>query len=262
MQSRIAALETQRDQQAALISELQSRMDASDKTLQQHTSLLQGLDTLGKNLDSLNQQVQGLQSDLSANDTQLAALLQDVQSLKVLELLSRSRLYLAENNPGLARQDLQAARTLLAASQPQGATPQPFPASLLVQRLDIAISNLPAYPVLALGDIDLVWEMLVTSSSGGAGSQTPIFNLSPLSEGFPLTPTPCTGFGCPTFTPTPCMSFGCPTLTPTACTGEGCPTSTATLSFTPAPSETAIIQLTPTPLPVDNTPTPTSTPTP
>jgi len=79
-----------------------------------------------------------------------------------MELLSRARLFMYQSNFGLARQDVQIARDLLAEIQPDA--PQPLARELeaVIQRLDMTLSNLPDFPVAASDDLDIAWQILLS----------------------------------------------------------------------------------------------------
>jgi hypothetical protein len=105
--------------------------------------------------------------------------------LKTMELLSRARLSLYQSNFGLARQDVQIARDLLATVQPDAPESLAEDLNAVVLRLDMTLSNLPDFPVAASDDLDIAWQILLaglpevtptasaTPSPAGTVSQTP-----------------------------------------------------------------------------------------
>ena len=66
------------------------------------------LDQINQQLGLSSQSMSSLGQQLSGGQDALAALQQDVQLLKAMELLSRARLYLSQGNYGFARADLLA----------------------------------------------------------------------------------------------------------------------------------------------------------
>jgi len=110
--------------------------------------------------------LQAMQTQLQTNlDNQksdtLAQLDQQIALTRAIELLSRSRLYLSESNFGLAQTDAAAARTLLFSLLPTIPADQANGLKVVISRLDLALSNLPAYPVVAVYDIDSAWQLLI-----------------------------------------------------------------------------------------------------
>jgi hypothetical protein len=69
--------------------------------------------------------------------------------------------------------------------------------TVAISRLDLALGNLPTYPVIAVYDIDIAWQLLV-----GGLPEAPELVVTPIiQETLPadVTPTPDQ----PTVTPTP-----------------------------------------------------------
>jgi hypothetical protein len=122
-----------------------------------------------------------------------AELQRQIDLLKSMELLSRACLFIYQSNFGLAEQDVQIARDLLAMVQPNA--PESLAADLnaVVLRLDMTLSNLPAFPVAASDDLDIAWQILLSGlpqpTPTLSETPTPAGTLSSTSE-VTLTPTP------------------------------------------------------------------------
>ena len=100
-----------------------------------------------------------LESELDASFDRLEALNERIQLLRAMELVLRARLALADNNPGLAGQDLRRARGVLAsATAPQDWAP-------IVDRLDMALSNLNTAPLVAVQDVEAAWYLMLEASA-------------------------------------------------------------------------------------------------
>jgi hypothetical protein len=137
-----------------------------------------------------------MQSELQEqNEVVSTEMERQIDLLKSMELLSRARLFLYESNFGLARQDVQIARSLLAARQPDA--PEELAAELdeVILRLDMTLSKLPNFPVAASDDLDIAWLILVS----GLPESTPTVTLTPSPAGA-ASPTP--GAADMTITPT------------------------------------------------------------
>jgi hypothetical protein len=236
--ARISSLEAQKSQQGEQIAELQARMTAAEQTLLSDASDLAKLDQFSAQLDSLDQQVRAnqaatgnLTSELQDPDSPLASLQREVQLIKVMDLVNRSRLMIDQNDPGLAKQDLAAAKTMLAAIE-KGA-----PASVvdtlggLNDRIDLALAELPDYPALATSDVDILWQMLLSGMSGMPG-EVHNFNLD------------CTAVSCSTATPSlpegitptpPLITPPSARSTPSATLPAGAPRATFTSTPTQLP---------------------------
>ena len=167
--AQVAALETQQAQSDAQITSLQTRLATAeagqakqDEAITSLTGRVQtvedGIAEHTKKLAALNEMQNTL---LASNDTSLAKMGSQIKLLKAMELLSRARLFLYQSNFGLAKQDAQLARDILAGLQE--AAPEGLTADLTeaIFRLDLVLKNLPDFPVAASDDLDLAWQVLV-----------------------------------------------------------------------------------------------------
>jgi len=141
--SEVEALQTQLD-------ETNGRIDALEKSIEAHSASLTKLDEIQATLES---EIQTSQSET------LLQLKQEVMFTRALDMLGRARLYLAQSNFGLAREDVNSARDLLAALQ---AETKDEARGQAIARLDLALGNLPAFPVVATGDLEIAWQILMS----------------------------------------------------------------------------------------------------
>jgi archaellum component FlaC len=103
-----------------------------------------------------------LQTTLENQDNEqlLNPLLLEIQTIKSLQHINRSRLYLIQNNYGLTKNELQQARYLLDTMLKIATIDQQDVILMWSARLDIAIDHLPGNPVLASEDLETIWSML------------------------------------------------------------------------------------------------------
>jgi hypothetical protein len=171
METEIASLQTQ-------LSEMKVRVDALETSVEAHTLSIQKLEGMQATLETQLQ---------NGSDAVLLELKHEVMFTRVLDILARARLYLAQSNFGLAKTDVQTARDLLAELQ---AEKNDAIFAQAISRLDLALGNLPDFPVVASGDLEIAWQIL-------------------MSGDVPPTPTPVP----PTATPEPTLE-ATPTATP------------------------------------------------
>lgn len=240
LQTRLATLEQQHTQDKETIADLQSRLGSVESSVSDQSAALKRLDQLQTQIDQLNQQLAQNEADtstlskaLQANDSPLASLQWEVKTLRAMELLNRSRLFLIENNLGLAQADIQAARQIL--SDPQALVPADQQAGLksLLSRLDLVLSSLPASPVTAADDLEIAWRQL---AAGLANNPDAAFSAI---LGSAATPTSATTpsleaslISTPVFTDTPAQ-LSTPTQANRTATSTQTPNSTS--SSTPTP---------------------------
>ena len=173
-------------------SEMSTRVSAIEKTIDAHTASIAKLDEMQATLD---------QEITTQNNSVMIALRREIKLTRTIETLARARLYLSQSNFGLAREDIQTAHDLLVELQNET---EDNVLAQTISRLDLALTNLPDFPVVAAGDLEIAWQILMTGKP--ANTTTATFTPEPLTSQT-FTPTPAAP---PTFTPTP---FELPTAT-------------------------------------------------
>lgn len=185
IQTRLATLEAGQITQSGTLAEIASGLQ----------TLEAGQTAQSESLAALEARLQTLEgADAERNDA-LADLTYQSDLLQAMELLSRARLFLYQSNFGLARSDVQAARNVLAEMQTAAPDSKQKDLTEAIFRLDLALKNLPDFPVAASDDLDIAWQILL--------------------EGYPVAPTA-------TLTPFP-TSTAAPIPTTTATTGTPTP---------------------------------------
>ena len=157
-------------------------------------------------LDGLHQQA--LQNQAALQTASSAATLesipihkleQELSLVKAMELLTRSRFLLAQNNLGLAEQDIRAARELLASMESEVYPYQVQALQNIISRLDMALSDIQQAPALVADDLEVAWQLLYAGLPGEGG----------------LTPAPGSQLQLTTSQPT-LVRTGTPTTAPNA----------------------------------------------
>ena len=146
------------------IAELESRTEtilaSSDTATAEDTELLGRLDDLAAAIDAQTARLEGLEETafgLAETDEIAAATLErELTVLKAMELMSRARLSLYQANYGLAREDVVAAREVLANLEVADET-----VAGAIDRLDVTITALPDRPVAAAADLDIAWQLIL-----------------------------------------------------------------------------------------------------
>jgi hypothetical protein len=228
LQTRLNQLETDGAAQDMKQSDLQSQVNSMRQDQSSLSESLARLDQLESEIRTLNQNETGdsrridqIQATLAAPPVEVLRLLREVQTLKVMNLLIRAQVNLAENNYGLAKTDLESARNVLLTLR--DSLPENERAGLnpWIARLDLAINELPGSPVIAAGDLEIAYQLL-------AGLILP-----PTPTPGALTPTPvpstnsdaAAATALPSATPTPAraietstLAAGTPSTTPLGAT--------------------------------------------
>ncbi|MCC7118900.1 MAG: helix-hairpin-helix domain-containing protein [Anaerolineales bacterium] len=185
------------------IAALETKLTEADQRL---SALETSLETYSASIETLEQAQTALEAQLQENnDKALLEIKQQITLTRVLDMLGRARLYLAQSNFGLAKEDAQNARDLLFALANET---NDEVLKQAVARLDLALGNLPQFPVVASGDLEIAWQILVSGEKANAAvTETATLTPEPLPS---VTTTPAVETT--TATPPPVES---PVVTPT-----------------------------------------------
>lgn len=193
------------EKNTAQINRLEANIDALQTQLDETNSRLNTLETSVETHTASIEQLTEMQAILENqlkenNDRALLELKHEVMTTRALDMLGRARVYLAQSNFGLAKEDVQSARDVLAELQSETGDEV---LSQAINRLDLALGNLPAFPVVAAGDLEIAWQILMTGVAANEVTPSPFpepfLTTTPTPAGEASTPTPPP----PTFEPTP-----------------------------------------------------------
>ena len=211
----VTDLQSRQQQTEQELSDLQTRLGTLETVQNEHdqtlTELDQRLGEIETEIDARSESLAALeriQSEIQEENEEASAELErQVNLLKSMELLSRARLFMYQSNFGLAEQDVQIARDVLSTVQEDAPEALAEDLETVLLHLDLALSNLPNFPVAASDDLDIAWQILLTGSSptptSVAGTPTAAGTLSatPNTTGT-VSPTPrVTATVQPTVTP-------------------------------------------------------------
>jgi len=231
LQARLEALAVQNDQDKETIAELKAQLakaqsagndlqKAQDTNLDRLEALQSNLDKVTATLEAMDKKVTGLeqafdrqfgdiqnmQEALKGQDTPVAALHRELQMVKTMELLTRSRMFLLNKDIGLALVDIQVARDLLIELQTGMQPSQAEAIQEIVSRLNLAIANLATVPSLADQDLEVAWQLLMRGIPSEANLEATASITTPetieVTSTATSTPTP-TPWIRPTVTRTP-----------------------------------------------------------
>lgn len=196
---------TQQDNQEQTIQTQDAAYEMVQKILTETTTLgnklfelTAALEFLEKRVDDVEDNTRELEVRLLSEDEPINQLRRDIQVLRVLEFLTRSRLYIFQSNFGLAQDELTAAKVIL--SNIDIPEDQSESATEVIDRIDAALENLPDSPDLAAGELEIVWQIL-NSRLFNSTTVDLAATSSPALSTISVTATP-PGVGTTTATPT------------------------------------------------------------
>ena len=191
LQIRLSDLETRQTESAQALAEMQGQVEVIKSAVDAQSDTLKKMESLQASLDALSA-VSAEQGALQAGyDSALADLQRQVSLSRSIEILSRARLYLSQSNFGLARADVRTARDLLSSLQLGMPSEKLTSLQGVIFWLDLALENLPTFPVVAVDEVDIAWQLLVNDLPDGTDET--LLHEQPIE-----TPTPEQPFETPT----------------------------------------------------------------
>ncbi len=182
----------------AQVADLQSQLDALNLRV---GAIEQTIETQTAGIAKLEEMQAALEKESATqNNSVMIALKREIMFTRAIETLSRARLYLSQSNFGIAKQDVQSARELISALSVDAPAYQLSALDAILARLDLALGNLPAFPVIAADDVDIAWQLMMMGLPESAADVVPTSTLAPPT--FTSTPTPFVE-ATPTVTVTP-----------------------------------------------------------
>ncbi len=145
LENEIAILQTQ-------LTEMNSRVSVIETTIEAHTASIAKLEEMQATLE---------QEISNQNNSVMTALKREIILTRAIETIARARLFLSQSNFGLAHDDVQTTRDILEKLIVDAPTYQVEALNLIIMRLDFALNNLPAFPVIAVDDVDIAWQLLM-----------------------------------------------------------------------------------------------------
>jgi len=171
-------------------NQMNDRVNALDETIQAQTVSLTRLSDMQTKLETELE---------NGNSILIQELKREVMHTRSIEFLSRARLYLSQSNFGLAREDVQSARDLLVQIQSVAPEYQLDRLDEIIAFLDLALDNLPNFPVVAVNHVDNAWQSLMNGLPESAAEAA----ISPTVENTPTLTTTPTPLATPSATATP-----------------------------------------------------------
>jgi len=204
--ARVGELETRIENLQTQLSEMEARLGTIETSIEAHTESIEKLETMQVTLEQ--------EAETQTNSVMII-LKREIMLTRAIETLSRARLYLSQSNFGLAKIDVQSARSILAELSADAPSYQVDAFGQIIGRLDLALGNLPAFPIIAVDDVDIAWQLLMM---GLPESEADIIaTLTPLPLPTPTSTAAATAtledFSIFTQTPEPSIVIS-PTVTP------------------------------------------------
>lgn len=170
----LADLQGRLAEQREAIAELLVQDESMRASFDDLKGRLEDLETLPKRaaaIETAQKQLQDrfeqMELSLEEVDSPVKKLSRQYQLLRVMELVTRARFWMVQNNLGLAAEDVASARRIL--SMVLEEAPEMGELLAIIERFDLVLFELPQRPVIAADDLEIAWKLLILATEPQSG---------------------------------------------------------------------------------------------
>jgi chromosome segregation ATPase len=167
LRERLVSLEAELADQAETIADLQADLGAAQDDVEALTGQVETLSELADQVDELSETITSMTGELDLLDQSVtsvavpaSALEERSQIVLSMIVLTRARLWMEEDNLGLAAEDITAASDILEAVSGQSEGMDETLGEVL-DRLDNALEDVRRYPRVAANELEIAWKLLI-----------------------------------------------------------------------------------------------------
>jgi chromosome segregation ATPase len=160
----LADIEGQLARQTEALAGLQSDVALHGSRLNTLASLPGRLASLETEAEDLAARLAALEADLADSESPTQQLARRLEMIRALETLTRARLWLNQDNLGLAADDMEEATDILRQVAAEAPDQEAAVLNTIIDRLGLAVDNLPDSPVVASDDLEIAWRELADAA--------------------------------------------------------------------------------------------------
>ena len=167
--SDLAGVEGELAQQREDLSELTvgeeglvSRVTDIEQAMEENELLSNRIEDLEESQRALVVRFDALEESIGDREIPYERLATQLQLLRVMELVTRARLWMMQGNLGEASEDITFAKDVLEALEIDGGDEETL--ILIVDRLDQVLLEISLNPIIAADDLEIVWQYLLLAT--------------------------------------------------------------------------------------------------
>jgi predicted RNase H-like nuclease (RuvC/YqgF family) len=165
LNGRLAQIEGQLASQAESLAAIQADLAADETRLDALGSLPRRIQALEADVEDTGSRLAALEADLADAASPTRRLERRLEMIRALEALTRARLWLIQDNLGLASGDIQFAIDILTRVAEEAPEVEAEGIASVIDRLNQAVDDLPDSPVVASDDLEIAWRELVDAAA-------------------------------------------------------------------------------------------------
>jgi len=153
----LATLQSQAEGLGSKIEDLHSELDAVQ-------SIFEKLQAIEDKFEALDGRLGNLETAFEEEEEPpIDNLEKQIQLLRVMELVTRSRYWMIQNNLGMVTEDLLDAKEILESLDVETMDEELLES--LIQRIDQVLFEIPLSPIIAGDDLEIIWQLLLLATA-------------------------------------------------------------------------------------------------
>ena len=166
LQARTASQTEELASIAAQIARLENLIEEQEDAFDEIEQLREGLDQIEANLVLTGEQLEELQVQVEAGDLPVERVEQNLQLMRVMNLMTRARLWIEQDNFGLADDDLQVALEIMQVlTEGEAGASETDLLPQISDHLTLALEVVRSNPGLAEEELEIAWKLLIEATA-------------------------------------------------------------------------------------------------
>ena len=168
---RLAEIEGRLAEQSEVLAILVVEIDSVQNELEDQDNRIDRLRTMASQIESLSSdlratadQVEGLETALSEIELPAQHISKQLHLIQAMTLLCKAHLWLAEDNLGLAAEEIVAARDILAFMPESDSEEEDALIDQIIDRLSLALADVRTIPIVAADELEIAWKLMLEAT--------------------------------------------------------------------------------------------------
>ena len=165
---RLVEIEGRLAEQGETLAVMEAELEAVQTSLEDQSdrvsrlrNLIDRVEDLTSDMDEMVIRVETLEATLAAVELPAASIGRQLQLIRAMTLLTKARLWLVQDNLGLAAEEIAVARDLLDEVIGTERDGEDEVLVQIVERLDFALMDIRTTPIVAADELEIAWKLLV-----------------------------------------------------------------------------------------------------
>lgn len=146
------------------IDSVQNELENQDTRIDRLRTMVNRIETLSSDLKATADQVEGLETALSEIELPAQRISKQLRMIQAMTLLCKAHLWLAEDNLGLAAEEIMAARDILTFIPESDSVEEDALIDQIIDRLSLALADVRTIPIVAADELEIAWKLMLEAT--------------------------------------------------------------------------------------------------